>query len=695
MARSLRIKILTLSAIIGVFGIIFSISVKTQIPADTDWTVAAADLQSTYYSNLNQINKKNVKNLHVAWTWNVPSVDARKENAQQVSPQQAAPLKIGSFLYLVTSFDQVYKFDLKSKRPLDISFDPQSYRHRPPHIVGFAKRGLTYWTDGKDKRLFLATSDALLYALDLETLKPILSFGENKNGFIDLKKGLKNSSYLQEGEMTETSPPTLCRNNLIVGSALADKINRSHVPSGDVRSFDPTTGKLKWQFRTILTPQEAAKMKIKFSDEWTLDAANRFGHANVWAPMSADEDLGFVFLPVSAVNNERFGGERPGNNLFSQSLVALNCETGERIWHYQMVHHDVWDYDPPQAPVVWSQGPGQKIISQAMKNGFVYVFDAVNGMPRWPINECAVPASKIPGEKLSPTQPIPSKPEPFDEQGIFLQDTQFCGRLYKKNIWDYTLSAEKRIRGILTQYEFGGLYTPPLLIGKNQPLRGTLQIPGPLGGANVGNSSLHLEKGILFITSVSSPYVSCVEERPGTDAPLASCERYKDFIRDENGRTIILPLLKPPYGRLTAISLKTGEHLWQIPLGRGLRRELELFYGSDNLPPGDLGWPITSYLLTTPEILFVGQPALKIVDPSTRERALVMPEEVTRYDLTTVDPGLKAFDPETGKLITTIPLPMNIEGRIMTYMEDGDQYIVVPTGGTNLPIQVLALKIKK
>jgi len=388
------------------------------------------------------------------------------------------------------------------------------------------------------------------------------------------------------------------------------------------------------------------------------------GAANVWSIMSADEALGYVYLPVSTPANDYYGGHRLGDNLFAESLVCLDARTGQRVWHFQMVRHGLWDYDLPAAPNlvdITVSGQRVKAVAQVTKQGFVFVLDRVTGRPIWPIDERPVPPSRVPGERASPTQPVPTRPLPFERQGMTEDD-----------LIDFTPELRRQALSILERYEHGPIFTPP-------SERGTVTIPGPGGGANWAGAAFDPEHGRLYVPSLTLPAVLRVFQL----SPGASADRYGGnftFIAGPAG----LPLTKPPYGRITAIDLNTGEHVWITPLGEGLREHSSL--RGLNLPP--LGLPRFGFVLATRTLLFAGQRGR-----STGSRPAQDNPERRTYTFATHDSKLRAFDKATGALIAEIDLPANVQGAPMTYLADGKQFIVVPVGGANLPAELVALSL--
>ena len=438
-----------------------------------------------------------------------------------------------------------------------------------------------------------------------------------------------------------------------MGSKVHDVPVVREMPPGDVRGFDVRTGKQRWQFHAV--PREG-----DFGNEtWEEGSWRATGAANVWTMMSADEALGYVYLPFSTPANDHFGGQRPGNGLFGDSLVCLDVLTGKRVWHFQMVHHGLWDYDLPAAPNLIDirvDGKPVKAVAQVSKQGFCYVFDRVTGKPIWPIEERPVPQSTVPGERPSPTQPFPTRPAPFDRQGVTEND-----------VIDFTPELRKQALAILEKYNYGPLFTPPSL---QKP---TIEMPGIAGGASWSGAACDPETGICYISSVTFPYAATMSKSsvPGIDyvGEMTPVETMQG-----------VPLWKPPYGRITAIDLNTGNHRWMAPVGdlaqsNPVLRQLGLRH---------LGRPARGHLLLTKTLLIIGQ------EGNTQREGIGKSPAATVPNFEIHDPKLCAYDKATGKTVGEVALPRNATGAPMTYLLNGKQFIVVATGGSNLPAELIA-----
>ena len=637
-----------------------------------DWTSYGGTNWSQKYSPLDQINRENFKDLKVAWTWTSPDHDLLKripdypEWPMHANGFKATPLVVNGVMYVSTGLHQIAAIDPATGVTKWLC-DPEAYRDgAQADVLGWISRGVAYWTDGKsDERVLLGTLDGYLLALDAKTGKPIETFGEH--GKADVTKAIpratRHTLHLINGEthyVSVDSPPVIVRDTVIVGSSMSDRTPVAEWPSGDVQAFDIRSGKLKWSFHVIPRDGEVG------AETWKDHANRRTGNGNVWSMMSGDDELGYVYLPTTTPNSDYYGGFRKGNGLFAESLVAVDVESGKRVWHFQAVHHGVWDYDFPAAPTlldVTVHGKRTKAVAQVSKQGFVYVLDRVTGKPIWPIEERAVPPSDIPGEELSRTQPFPTKPAAFDRQGVTEDD-----------LIDFTPQLHAEAVDILKHYRYGPLFTPPSLY-KDDSMRGTIQLPGATGGANWSGSGADPETGFLYVPSKTLVNLIVLTALPknlrrwptaapleGTPLPYVPSGKIGEpsihpaHPAPPNGPRG-LPLFKPPYTRLTAYDLNTGDIAWQVPTGRGADtvRNNPAIAGID-LPAlggqGGQGGP-----LVTKTILLYGLNA-------TSNRAASGGE-------------LAAYDKRTGALLGTVLLPAQPLGTPMTYMIGDRQYVAL------------------
>jgi quinoprotein glucose dehydrogenase len=499
-------------------------------------------------------------------------------------------------------------------------------------------RGVAYWSDGRgDERIYVITPGYHLVALDAHNGHQIETFGNE--GVVDLKNGLGRPVDPIEGIIGSSSPPVIVGETLIVGAALAvggRPPSPENVP-GHVRGFDVRTGSQTWIFHTIPLEGEVG------NDTWENDSWSYTGNAAVWSPFAVDAELGYVYLPVEGATGDYYGGHRLGDNLFSSSLVALEVETGQRVWHYQIVHHDIWDYDNPTSPILVDinvDGTEIPAVVQLTKQNFAYVFDRRSGEPVWPIVERPVPASDVPGERASPTQPIPTRPAPYDRQGVRIED-----------LIDFTPELRAEAEEIVSRFRIGELFTPPSVIDQETQTGGTLTIPGSLGGANWEGGAVDPETGVIYVGSRMSPSVYGLVQDPEV-----STMRYIQGRASARGPQR-LPLMKPPYGRITAIDLNSGEHLWMIPNG-DTPESIKDHPALEGLEIGRTGKPTRAGILVTKTLVFAGEGAGG-------------------------DSVLRAHDKSTGEILAEIDLPGSQTGLPMTYSLEGKQYIVVAVGGTS------------
>ncbi|MEE2823163.1 MAG: pyrroloquinoline quinone-dependent dehydrogenase [Acidobacteriota bacterium] len=619
---------------------------------DAEWPHYARDKAGTKYSPLNQINRDNVENLQIAWRWQFPADQAIEQHPDFLTfIYEATPLMINGVLYANTSFNQIAAIDPTNGQTI-WTYDPQAYEARSH------SRGLAYWSDGIEKRLYINTADGFLISVDATNGRPDSAFGQG--GKVNLVEGLRRNQIAQEFGVT--SPPVVVGDVLVVGSTVSDPRPHNKKPPGDVRGFDVRTGEELWVFHSI---PEVGEFGV---ETWEEESWKHNGNANVWTLMSADEELGYVYLPFSTPTNDWYGGHRPGDNLFAESLVCLNAKTGERVWHFQIIHHGLWDWDLPAAPNLMDievDGRSIKAVAQVTKHGFTFVFDRVTGEPVWPIEERPVPQSTVPGEKTSPTQPFPTHPPPFDRQGITVDD-----------LIDFTPELHQEGRAILEEFHYGPIFMPPTV----DPF---VILPSAGGGANWNGAAFDPETKMLYIPSKTTPSASSLV----APDPKVSDFRYQGKgVRIQGPRG--LPLFKPPYGRITAINLNTGEIEWMSPLGKGPRDHPAL--QELNLPR--LGWPLHGTLVATKTLLFAGQrgkffPYLGALS-SGRELTADEKDEVSRFE-----PTLDVFDKRTGELIWAMALPANVTGSPISYMADEKQYIVFAIGGAAIPEEIIAVSL--
>ena len=621
-----------------------------------DWPSYGGDTGSTKYSPLDQINAQNFQELEVAWTWTSIDGGLDLEAIQQINEAvrinnfQGTPLKVGDKLFIITALNQVAALDPINGETL-WSFNPEVYLSGSPiNYIGYHNRGLAYWTDGENERILAGLNDGYLLSLDAATGEPDPAFNGGK---IDLAEGLPRATrdvldWTGAQPLAVVSPPIVV-DDIVVTSSItqARPINRERPPMW-VRGYNIVTGEHVWDFHTI---PEAGEYGV---DTWEEESWRRTGNTGVWSMMSADPELGLVYLPVDAPTDDFYGGNRPGDNLFSQSVVAIDAATGERRWHFQMIHHGLWDYDPPAAPNlidITVEGRQIKALAQITKQGFVYTFDRETGEPVWVIEEREVPQLPlIPGERLSPTQPFPTKPPAFERQGLSTED-----------LVDFTPAIHAEAVEILDNYTYGPLFTPPSVSvpGGN---RGTILRPSAGGGANWMGAAVDPESAVIYIPSSDSISVPVVVE---TD-PEESSLRYRRISYGGTRGPRGLPLLKPPYSTITAIDMNRGEILWQVPNGdRAPNVENNPALEGIDLPP--LGGGGRHPIVATPNFLVHAQ----------------------NYQ---DGPLLVARDKATGEELGSIEIPARAIAAPIMYEAAGNQYLVIAVLTEPAP-QLIAWKV--
>jgi quinoprotein glucose dehydrogenase len=627
---------------------------STKALAQGEWPAYAGTYAAAHYSPLTQIDSTNAKNLHVAWRWKSPDM-AIKQADSKVGPthvNESTPLMVGGVLYTSTTLSEVAAIDAVSGETKWV-FDPKVYGNGLgiPANDGWLHRGVAYWRNGDDERIVILTAFAQMIALDAKTGKPVPTFGTD--GRIDLAQGLRRP--VDRDYYTMSSPPLIVRNVIIAGSSVMDWWGHKPSPVGDVRGFDVVTGRLLWTFHTVAQAGEPGV------ETWQNDSWKQAGNTNVWAPMSADEQLGYVYLPVSTPTNDYYGGERPGNGLYGESLVCLEASTGRLVWHYQLVHHGLWDYDNPAAPNlidVTVDGKPVKAVVQVTKQAFAYAFDRVTGKPIWPIEERPVPASDVPGEHASKTQPFPTRPAAFDIQGAV-----------DENLIDLTPEIHKEAIDIAAKYDRGPLFTPP-------SQRGTIEVPGIGGGANWSGAAIDPETGMLYVGTYRLPFVVTVRNLPPQITPY-DFVGVTSYLPGPRG----LPLLKPPFSSVVAIDMNTGEHRWRIPVGHSNAMAAVRNLGIHE----ELGLPGRNWVLVTKTVMIVLQ-AGYFGPPRMLAGHRI-------FDLNNRDPHLWVYDKASGAMLAEIALPANATGAPMTYMAGGKQYIVFAVGGGPLAEELIAISL--
>lgn len=612
-----------------------------------EWAYVGSDQANTRSSDADHITPENIQQLEVAWTWH-PEDRARPEFGTVPGSFTSTPIMLDGTLYVSSNYNRVAALDPVTGFERWV-FDPRAYEDGMPALGGgFRHRGVTAWRDGEELRIFLA-SRYRLFCLDATTGEIVESFGNN--GVVDLSQDLIWA--IDRSHFEFNAAPVVYKDLVIVGSAVGDRVIYRRTPPGDVRAYNARTGALVWSFHTI--PQEG-----EFgSQTWENEAWRHTGATNVWAGVTVDEANELVFLPVGNPTNVYYGGQRLGDNLFAESLVALNANTGERAWHFQMVHHGVWDYDLPTQPILFPlavDGRTIDAVAQLTKQGLTFVFDRTTGEPIWPIEEREVPQSDVPGERTSSTQPFPTRPPALiPTTGMTLDDA-----------FDLTPELQAAARSAMQQFRFGPLYTPP-------SIEGSLVRPGGGGAVNWGGGAFDTTTGFLYVKTSNMPAVMTLErfDPANTRNPFADAAEpdYVGYDTASGGQAVFeggLPLNKPPYGFLVAIDMQEGDIAWRVPFGRGsdrIRRHPAL----DGVEvPERLGTPgAPGAIVTAGGLVFAGG----------GENALY------------------AFDKATGNELWAGPLNERSTATPMTYQTfDGRQFVVIATGsGGNQELVAFAI----
>ena len=573
-----------------------------------DWPTTGGAPGNSRYSALAQINRDNVSSLRVAWVYH--SADARNDNHSQI---QATPIVIDGVLYATTP-----SLDVVALRA-DIGtvlwrFDPFVGRERESHL----NRGVVYWSAGRDQRIFFSAGRRL-YSLDAGTGRPVAGFGGS--GWVDLAAGL--SREVGDAPVLATSPGVIYRDLLIQGTRVGE--SEGSAP-GDIRAYDVRSGRIRWTFHTIPHPGELGY------ETWPADAWKSAGGANSWAGMTVDADRGVVYVPTGSATPDFYGGDRVGANLFANSLLALDAATGKRIWHFQTVHHDLWDRDLPAAPNLVSvirDGRRVDAVAQITKSGFVFLFDRTTGAPLFPIEERAMPASDLAGEQAWPTQPIPVKPTPFARQSMTVA-----------NVTDLTRAANTAALRRFETLRHDALFAPP-------SVQGSILLPGFDGGGEWGGAAVDRETGVIYVNASDVPWILAMRQAPATRTTRAPY----DFVgyerwRDSSG----YPAIKPPWGTLSAIDLNSGDYLWRITLGEHAALTAK---GAPITGTEQYGGPI----VTAGGLVFIAA---------------------------TMDEKFRAFDKSTGRQLWEATLPAAGYATPSTYTVRGKHYVVIAAGGGKL-----------
>lgn len=630
-----------LSALIVSAGAILSASsalsqTGTSVDAG-DWPAFHGTEFSQRYSPLDQINAQNVGQLQLAWRLPLGNFGPNPEfNAT------FTPLEVDGVLYMpVGSHRDIAAIDATNGQILWLYRPQEGARFDAAPRKG-SGRGVAYWTDGEKRRILTITPGFHLISLDADTGLPDPDFGVN--GVIDMHIGLRTAENRDDIDIGSSMPPFVMDDVIVVGPAMLVSMrppSRENV-KGDVRAYNVRTGEHLWTFHTIPRPGEYGY------ETWLNNSADFTGNTGVWAPISGDPELGLVYLPVEAPTGDRYGGDRPGNNLFGSSIVAVDIKTGVRRWHFQTVRHDIWDWDLPAAPILADLPNGRKVVMQVTKQGFVFTFDRATGEPIWPIEDLPVPQGDVPGEWYAATQPFPTRPAGFDRQGITNDDlVDFTPELYEA-----ALEAVKPFR-------MGtNVYSPPSLRNADDGTQGTLSLPSVTGGANWEGAALDPETGMLYVPSRTVVTVLSVENDPNSDVA------YSMALGVRTPRAMGLPIVKPPYGRVTAIDMNSGDHVFWV--------------ANADTPPA---------IANNPALAGIDIPRTGV---ETRSGILLTKTLLFIGEGVGGGPMLRAHDKQTGEFIAAIEMPGTQTGLPFSYEHNGKQYLAMVVTGRGTPSELVA-----
>ena len=654
-----------------------AVALNGQTVTKGEWPAYGADPANTRYSALDQITAENFSTLEIAWRFKTDNLGSRPE-----FKFESTPLMVNGRLFSTAGTRRaVVALDAATGEMLWMHSEQEGARGQaaPRQLSG---RGLAYWTDGKQERILYVTPGYRLAALDARTGQLVSAFGSN--GIVDLKKDFDQNIDLQKAPVGLHATPLVAKDVVIIGAAFDTGANPSSKTNvkGYIRGFDVRTGKRLWIFHTVPQPGEFGY------DTWLEDSASYTGNTGVWAQMSADEELGLAYLPTELPTHDYYGGFRPGNNLFSESLVAVDLRTGQRKWHYQLVHHGIWDMDIPAPPIladITVNGRTIKALAQPTKQAFLYVLNRETGEPVWPIEERPVPKGDTPREWYSPTQPFPTKPPAYDGQGLSVDD-----------LIDFTPELRAEAEKLVSRYRLGPIFTPPAVSRAEGPIA-TLTMGAQAAATNWPGGSYDPETHTVFVASQTAvATLGLVPSPPGrSDLPyfqgtVLSGARLTGGAGSDAAATAApsaseqqsaglsvrgLPLIKPPYSRITAINLDSGEFRWQVPFGATpdtIRNHPAL----KGLNLGPLGRPgNNSGTMVTRTLLIAGESNLGPTPTGARGAML------------------RAFDKATGREAGAVYLPAPQSGSPMTYMVNGKQLIVVAISGSTFPGELIAFRL--
>jgi quinoprotein glucose dehydrogenase len=644
-----------IAAIVAVGCAEFGTQHHAAVPNSGEWLTWGGDLAYSRYSPLDQIRRNNVATLQVAWRWRGLPLNQRPD-----TNWKATPIFVGGVLYVPTGGTQVAAINPATGDTLWV-FTPDPLYIGGRQFTG-SSRALSYWTDGKMKRLIHNTVDGRLISIDAETGKPDPGFGDG--GYVMLKDNLLDPDDHRKVAFVGSTVPATVVGNVIVVQVMAEP-EMSPLKEGTpgyIRGYDVRTGKRLWVFHTVPRGDDFGV------STWEKESWRYTGNTGVWAMISADPELGYVYVPVSSASNDFYGGQRLGDNLFSDSIVCLDAKTGKHIWHFQVAHHELWDYDLPAAPILHDvviKGQRVKAVTVLTKQNMVFVFNRVTGKPIWPIVEKPVPASTVPGEHVSATQPFPTRPAPLSNLGYNEDD-----------LIDFTPELRAQALKMINDYVHGPMYTPPGLVGAGIATKGTLVYPSFGGGSNWNGGAVDLETDMLYVPT-RNEYMATGLRRPAegrTDWDYVAggppgAGGAGGWMRGPQG----LPMNRPPWAQISAINMNTAERAWSRSIGgapdwirnhpalKGLKLDF------DNM--GQLS--VKPSPLVTKTLLFLAESSNIGGDPGGRL--------------------FRAYDKATGQVLAEIELPAKTSGAPMTYEYKGRQYIAITLAEQNHPAELVAL----
>jgi quinoprotein glucose dehydrogenase len=656
--------------------------------ANVEWPTYAGNWDASKYRPLDQINASNFNQLEVVWRFKTDHIGNRPE-----FKLEGTPLEIGGVIYATAGSRRgVIALDASNGELLWVHGEHEGARGAaaPRQLSG---RGLAYWSDGRDARVLYVTPGYFLIALDARTGQRVSSFGDN--GAVDLKADddQRIEPDLTSGEIGWQSAPTISGDRILIGSAFREGFTPTSYRNnkGSARAYDVRTGRKLWEFHTIPKRGEPGY------ETWLNGSAEYAGNTGVWTEISADPELGLAYLPVESPTSDFYGGKRPGNGLYGNSLVAVDLDTGKVKWYYQLIHHEIWDYDIASAPLLMDitvNGKPIKAVAEPTKQGFLFVLDRVTGKPVWPIPEKPVPRGKVPGEWYAPTQPIPSKPAAYARTGVTPDE-----------LIDFTPEMHAQALELVKNYQLGPIYTPPVVSEQPGPL-GTLMLGPADGGTNWPGGSFNPETHTAYLYACNSclipiglvpppegfsdlPYVvgraghrvamiNASGTNQGADAPLTSARPAPAESDDDRPLSVAgVPIIKPPYSTITAIDLDSGEIKWQIPHG-----ETPDFIRN-------------SPALKGMQIPRTGQTSYNIGTLLTKTLVIAGDSMVTTSADHPRGAMLRAYDQQSGREVGTVWMPAPQSGSPMTFMLNGRQYIVVAVSGGNYSGEYICFSLPK